>query len=31
VPADAVYRTIGAVKQLGGQGILVTRIERLTP
>lgn len=31
VPANAVYRTIGAVKQLGGQGILVTRIERLTP
>jgi ATP phosphoribosyltransferase len=31
VAADAVYRTIAAVKQLGGQGILVTRIERLTP
>jgi ATP phosphoribosyltransferase len=31
VSANAVYRTIGAIKQLGGQGILVTRIERLTP
>jgi ATP phosphoribosyltransferase len=31
VAADSVYRTIAAVKQLGGQGILVTRIERLTP
>ena len=31
VSADSVYRTIAAVKQLGGQGILVTRIERLTP
>jgi ATP phosphoribosyltransferase len=31
VAADSVYRTIAAVKQLGGRGILVTRIERLTP
>ena len=31
VPADAVYRTIGALKALGGEGILVTRIERLMP
>jgi ATP phosphoribosyltransferase len=31
VSADSVYRTIAAVKQLGGRGILVTRIERLTP
>lgn len=29
VPAATIYRTIAAVKQLGGQGILVTRIERL--
>jgi ATP phosphoribosyltransferase len=26
-----VYRTIGALKQLGAEGILVTRIERLMP
>jgi ATP phosphoribosyltransferase len=31
VSADSVYKTIAAVKQLGGRGILVTRIERLTP
>lgn len=31
VPAAAVYRTIGALKKLGGEGILVTRIERLMP
>ncbi|HKN57263.1 MAG TPA: ATP phosphoribosyltransferase [Gemmatimonadaceae bacterium] len=31
VAAESVYRTIAAVKQLGGRGILVTRIERLTP
>ena len=31
VDADAVYRTIGAIKALGGEGILVTRIERLMP
>jgi len=29
VPAATIYRTIAAVKQLGGEGILVTRIERL--
>jgi ATP phosphoribosyltransferase len=29
VPATAVYRTISALKALGAQGILVTRIERL--
>jgi ATP phosphoribosyltransferase len=31
VPAAAVYATIGALKALGARGILVTRIERLTP
>jgi ATP phosphoribosyltransferase len=31
VPAATIYRTIGLLKQLGGQGILVTRIERLMP
>ncbi|GAC1318503.1 MAG: ATP phosphoribosyltransferase [Chloroflexota bacterium] len=31
VPADAVYRTIARLKALGGEGILVTRIERLMP
>ncbi len=31
VPAAGVYRTISALKALGGEGILVTRIERLTP
>ena len=31
VPAHAIYRTIAALKQLGGEGILVTRIERLMP
>jgi ATP phosphoribosyltransferase len=31
VPAASVYRTIGALKQLGAEGILVTRIERLMP
>lgn len=29
VPVDAVYRTIASLKALGGEGILVTRIERL--
>ncbi len=29
VPAAAIYRTIAALKALGGKGILVTRIERL--
>lgn len=31
VAASAVYRTIGALRALGARGILVTRIERLTP
>ena len=31
VPAATVYRTIGSLKQLGAEGILVTRIERLMP
>jgi ATP phosphoribosyltransferase len=31
VAADSVYRTIAALKALGGTGILVTRIERLLP
>ena len=31
VPAAQVYRTIGQLKALGGEGILVTRIERLMP
>jgi ATP phosphoribosyltransferase len=31
VPSATIYRTIGQLKQLGGQGILVTRIERLMP
>jgi ATP phosphoribosyltransferase len=31
VPAAGVYRAIAALKNLGGEGILVTRIERLTP
>jgi ATP phosphoribosyltransferase len=31
VPAASVFRTIAALKELGGQGILVTRIERLMP
>ena len=31
VPADAIYRVITALKALGGEGILVTRIERLMP
>ncbi len=31
VAANAVYRTIAALKALGGEGILVTRIERLMP
>lgn len=30
VPAATVYRTIASLKALGGQGILTTRIERLT-
>ena len=31
VPADSVYRTIGSLKTLGAEGILVTKIERLMP
>lgn len=31
VPRAAIYRTIADLKALGGQGILVTRIERLMP
>jgi ATP phosphoribosyltransferase len=31
VPAHAIFRTIAQLKQLGGEGILVTRIERLMP
>lgn len=31
VPADGIYRTIAALKGMGAEGILVTRIERLMP
>jgi ATP phosphoribosyltransferase len=31
VAANAIYRTIADLKTLGGEGILVTRIERLMP
>ncbi len=31
VRSDAVYRTIAALKDLGAEGILLTRIERLVP
>jgi ATP phosphoribosyltransferase len=31
VDADQVYQTISALKELGAEGILVTRIERLMP
>lgn len=31
VPAELIYRTAAALKELGAQGILVTRIERLMP
>lgn len=31
VAAKAIYRTIADLQALGGEGILVTRIERLTP
>lgn len=31
VPSDGIYRTIAALKGLGAEGILVTRIERLLP
>ncbi|HEY0972147.1 MAG TPA: ATP phosphoribosyltransferase [Gemmatimonadales bacterium] len=30
-PARSIYRTIAQLRQLGGEGILVTRIERLMP
>lgn len=31
VSADTIYRTISQLRALGGEGILVTRIERLVP
>jgi ATP phosphoribosyltransferase len=31
VRAESVYRTIASLKELGGEGILLTRIERLVP
>jgi ATP phosphoribosyltransferase len=31
VPANSVYRTIASLKELGAEGILLTRIERLMP
>ena len=31
VDADAIYQTIARLKELGAEGILVTRIERLMP
>ena len=31
VPQRTIYRTIARLKELGCEGILVTRIERLTP
>jgi ATP phosphoribosyltransferase len=31
VPANGIYRTIAELKNLGAEGILVTRIERLMP
>jgi ATP phosphoribosyltransferase len=31
VPAQTIYRTIASLKGVGAEGILVTRIERLTP
>jgi ATP phosphoribosyltransferase len=31
VSADTIYRTISQLRVLGGEGILVTRIERLIP
>jgi ATP phosphoribosyltransferase len=31
VRADGIYRTVAALKAIGGEGILVTRIERLMP
>jgi len=31
VSADTIYRIISQLRALGGEGILVTRIERLVP
>lgn len=31
VPASTIYRTIAQLRALGGEGILITRIERLVP
>ena len=31
IQTKSVYRTIAALKELGAEGILVTRIERLVP
>lgn len=31
VPAATIFRTVAQLKQVGGEGILVTRIERLMP
>ncbi len=31
VPAASIFRTVAQLKQVGGEGILVTRIERLMP
>jgi len=31
IPAAGIYRTVAALKNLGAEGILVTRIERLMP
>jgi ATP phosphoribosyltransferase len=31
VDADRVYETIAALKELGAEGILLSRIERLMP
>ncbi|MEO7359216.1 MAG: ATP phosphoribosyltransferase, partial [Gemmatimonadaceae bacterium] len=31
VAAAAVYRTVSQLRALGGEGILITRIERLVP
>ena len=31
VAQEAIYRTIADLKALGGEGILVTRIERVMP
>jgi ATP phosphoribosyltransferase len=31
VPASSIYKLTNALKALGAEGILVTRIERITP